>query len=159
MQPTLRTLVCTVAATLLGVSMSASADIGNTDQPVEGILVEDIVVLNQLPSEVKAGSIPIDKDADQALVKLANLSACDATKIALLAFPGTVSGLDLENENDFLVWNVEITAPDDNEVELLIDAGNGRLLAAGRENTEEEDNERDQSHWKFWQRNDEEDDD
>jgi len=51
---------------------------------------------------------------------------------------------------------VEVVSPDHQEVEFMIDAGNGRLLAAENEGDDEDEDEDEDTrwNWKFWEDND-----
>jgi len=49
---------------------------------------------------------------------------------------------------------VEVVSPDHQEVEFMIDAGNGRLLAAENEGDDEDEDEDTRWNWKFWEDND-----
>jgi uncharacterized membrane protein YkoI len=82
------------------------------------------------------------------MAELARISSSDAAGIAARALPGKVVETKLKNENGYLVWKVETVNPDRKEVEFMIDAGNGRLLAV--------DEEKDGEHWnwKFWEDDD-----
>jgi len=62
----------------------------------------------------------------------------DAEQAALDAVPGgTVSGSELGNENGSLIWEVEVTKADGSQVEVKVDAGNGKVLAQEAEDEDE----------------------
>ena len=133
---------------------TASADTGNT-QPSARLVVENVVVLDQLPTEVRSGSIRISNDAPVTLANQAGISAAAAGETALTALPGKIIEIKLDDENDFLVWEVEVVDSQGQITELMIDAGDGRLLAADQE-TEHDSEDEDGSHswWKFWEDDD-----
>lgn len=64
-----------------------------------------------------------------ALAGLATVTADEATAAALQAVPGTAGAAQLENENGYVVYGVEITQADGTTVDVKIDAGNGTVLA------------------------------
>lgn len=64
-----------------------------------------------------------------ALQALATITAAQAEQSALAAFPGTVTETDLDNENGFVVYSVEINGADGTVTEVTVDAGNGSVLA------------------------------
>jgi hypothetical protein len=75
------------------------------------------------------------RDAD--LPALATVSRDDAEKIALDLFrrhtPGSVLSEGLESEGGCLVWSIALRSSSESTVpEVLIDAGNGRILAVNR---------------------------
>lgn len=152
---TLKSTIIALAVTgALGSSLTVLAA-GNHDKPFEGLVVEDFVVLEQIPEEVESGSIALDEDgddSDRTLAGLARLTFSEAADVALRALPGKVISTRLDNENGYLVWNVEVVGPDHQEVEFMIDAGNGRLLAA--ENEDDDDDGDTRWNWKFWEDND-----
>ncbi len=70
-----------------------------------------------------------DDQPDSHLLKLAKLSRAQAEDAALQHTPGKVIGTELAEENQFLVWQVEVLEKDATTKELTIDAGNGKVLA------------------------------
>jgi uncharacterized membrane protein YkoI len=75
------------------------------------------------------------RDAD--LPALATVSRDDAEKIALDKFqqhmPGSVLSEALESEGGCLVWSIALRSSGESTVpEVLVDAGNGRILAVNR---------------------------
>ena len=70
-----------------------------------------------------------DHAAEQAvLTKLAKISEADAKAKALAAVPGTANDVRLEHEDGFVVYSVEVTTTS-GDVEVIVDAGNGAVLA------------------------------
>ena len=65
------------------------------------------------------------------MAHLATIGISQAVLIAETAYPGFVVEAELNNEEGFLVWNIEVVnlSQPQMRVELSIDAGNGRLLA------------------------------
>ncbi len=147
-----KTLV--IAGLLSGIGMLAHAgDTTPSGQPFEGIVIEDVVTLEKLPSDVQTGSIKIDDANEQQMVALSKLTATQAIQLARTAVPGRVVEVQLDDENGYLIW--EVTELDDQgkELQLKLDAGNGRLLAAETRGDDEADQEK-HSKWKFWEDND-----
>ena len=148
---------------LTGGTVYASADNAKSgSQASDGIVVEDVVLVGQLPAEVQRGSIEVGGANEQAMAGMAKLGALDAINIATKAAPGKVTELQLDQENGYLIWDVTEVAPDGQEVQLQLDAGNGRLLAAevGDHKGDRDDNDHQDraegkhSSWKFWEDND-----
>ena len=82
------------------------------------------------------GTIHVERGAD--LASLAKISAAEARLAALKAFPGAdIDEVELENEDGFLVYEVELTTNGE-EMEVLIDAGDGSLLKSEREDDDDE---------------------
>lgn len=153
-----KTLITLVAGgALAGTTLYANA--GNADGPKPddtGVVVTDVVVIEQMPTEVKGGSIRTETTRDSVGASSAKLSAIDAVRIANTAYPGQALEAELEDENGFLVWSVTQLSKNGKPVTLMIDAGNGRLLAAEADDDEHED---DSGHagWKFWKDDDHDD--
>jgi hypothetical protein len=79
-----------------------------------------------------------DDEAAQAqeLQKLAKIDQSTAEKSALQAVPGTLNSTKLDNENSFVVYEVEVAGDDGQSHHVQVDAGNGEVLQqdAGGEN-------------------------
>ena len=156
-------IVLSMGSVLAGSAVDVFA--GNAksgSQPFEGIVVEDTVIVEQLPTEVQRGSIKVENVSEQAMADMAKLAAPDAINIATKAVHGKVTELQLDEENGYLIWEVTELSGNGTEAQLKIDAGNGRLLAAevGGQKEGENDNDREDrnegkhSSWKFWEDND-----
>jgi uncharacterized membrane protein YkoI len=122
-------IAITVSGILTGSSLAALADTAK-GAPFEGLVVEDVVVMEQVPSEVQSGTIAVSGDDEQALVAKATVSASDAARIAATASGAKVVEVKLDGDNGFLVWKAKVIGADGTEIDLMIDAGNRRLLAA-----------------------------
>ncbi len=158
-------IALTMGGVLAGSGIYAFADSKSADdRPFEGIVVEDIVVVEQVPTEVQIGSVKVGDANEKSMANMARISSSEALGIADMAAPGKVVELQLDEENGFLIWEVTKLTPDGQELQLKIDAGDGRLLAAESEDnnddeadTENEDrDEGKHGSWKFWEDNDDE---
>jgi len=103
-------------------------------------------MLSRLPEKVDYGSIPLAGESpaqtEHHHAGLSKLSAETAARIVQATVGGTVVEVELTGESGYLVWSVETQLPDGHERVMLVDAGNGRILAAragedGRENCAE----------------------
>jgi uncharacterized membrane protein YkoI len=65
----------------------------------------------------------------KGLEGLARIDRAAAEKAALGAVPGEVRETELENESGFVVYEVEVAGKDGNFHEVVVDAGNGKVLA------------------------------
>lgn len=95
-----------------------------------------------LPDEVKTARIRIAKNQpeDQAsLMKLARISQRQAEAAALAAQPGKVMKARLDDEDRYLVWQIDVQHGKQT-TEFAVDAGDGTLLAA---EAEEDDDDHD----------------
>lgn len=95
----------------------------------------------QLPDEVKSSSIKVPEDTEtQAdFAKLARVSQQEAEAAALAVQPGQVVQAKLDDEEGYLVWQIDVKH-DKGTTEIAVDAGNSKVLAA--ETEEDDGNER-----------------
>lgn len=70
----------------------------------------------------------IDPEYEAALRSLAQIDRSAAENAALEAVPGTVDETELEAENSFVVYEVEVEGEDGETREVMVDAGNGEIL-------------------------------
>lgn len=109
-------------------------------------------------NEVRSGTILTANHSESEFPYLSRISYVRAIETALRAVNGKLLDIGLEDENGFLVWEVDIVGPRGMANSVKIDAGDGRLLASGRDDDEEERGElkdEDQSwysRWKFWEK-------
>ena len=156
-------IALSMGSVLAGSAVNAFADdVKSGGQPFEGIVFKDVGVIEKLPSVVQGGSIKVGDTNEQAMANMAKLAASDAISIATKAVPGKVAELQLDEENGYLIWEVTELTSDGREIQLKVDAGNGRLLAAKVGDLNEDKNNKDHenhdegkhSSWKFWEDND-----
>lgn len=76
------------------------------------------------------GSIAIKGKPKSEYLPLAKLTVQDAISIATKTTSGKITEAALEKEDGFLVYEVEVLMPDQTRKELLIDAGDGKILLA-----------------------------
>jgi uncharacterized membrane protein YkoI len=91
-----------------------------------------------------SGSIQIKNGDEATFADLAKISLDSAMNAALKQVPGKVLRVELENENGYLVYGVEIAKPDHQIVDVKVDAGNGKILKIDQDN--DEGHEREDSH-------------
>ncbi len=157
----MKTLHKTLITLALGSALTGGAVYAATGQAqpgTDGVAVTETLVIEQMPTEVKSGSIQLGDQSESSATDQARLSAADAMRIAQTAYPAKVVEAGLENENGFLVWNITQVGKDGKEVTLMIDAGNGTLLAAETGDDEHTDSDSEHADWKFWQERDDHED-
>ncbi|GAB4414162.1 MAG: PepSY domain-containing protein [Thermodesulfovibrionales bacterium] len=74
------------------------------------------------------GSIQVKSDDEAGFAGMAAISLDSAINAALKQVPGKVLKAELENENGYLVYGVEIAKTDHQIVDVKVDAGNGKVL-------------------------------
>jgi hypothetical protein len=101
-----------------------------------------IVVSAVFAQETKGtGSIQVRNVDEVRFVDLAKTSFDSAVKAAITAVPGKVLKAELENENGYLVYGVEIAKADRQIADVKIDAGNGKVLKIETDQKDSEGNE------------------
>jgi len=87
------------------------------------------------------GNIRMKSD-EAGLVEMAKISMDNAINAALKEVPGKVLRAELENENGYLVYGVEIVKTDNQIVDVKVDAGNGLILRTDKDKRDTEGRER-----------------
>lgn len=83
-----------------------------------------------LASQELQSSVKITHDNEVNYAKLANVTIDRAIASALKVEPGQVIKAELENENGYLVWGVEVAS--NNQIhEVKVDAKNAKILKIG----------------------------
>jgi len=90
----------------------------------------------------QTGSIQINKTDEAGFAQMAKIPMNSAINAALKQVPGKVLRAELENENGYLVYGVEIAKADNQVVDVKVDAGNGRILKVDKDQKDGEARER-----------------
>lgn len=106
---------------------------GENTEPGETVFTGTIKAPAETNETEAADGSPEEKAQEKAetdaLAKLATVTGQEAAKAATDLVPGTVSSIELDDEDGFVVWEVDITQADGTTVEVLVDAGNASILA------------------------------
>jgi len=104
-----------------------------------GIAGAGIGFANSDRMEVTGGTIQIHNQTEAEFPDLAKITIDQADRYAL----GQILKTGLEDENGFLVYGVEVVTADKIIMEVKVDAGSGKVLAAERDTPDknEEDDE------------------
>jgi len=108
---------------------------------VIGLAVSGASLAKSKESEVRNGSIRIERQTEADYPAMAKVSMDEAVQNALAAVAGQVLKVELEDENGFLVYGVEITAADKTIVDVKVDAGSGSVLAMDKDQADRADHE------------------
>ena len=92
-------------------------------------------------NEIHDGTIRIDRQAEADFPSLAKLTFQEAIRKALAAVHGQVLKTQLENEDGFLVYGVEVVTADKVIMEVKVDAGSGKVLTMNRDKVDDDDHE------------------
>lgn len=94
-----------------------------------------VFVVSGCEEKIK-GSIPVTGKQTSDFADMAKISMMDALAKAQEKYPGKAIQVELEAENGYLVYQVEIIGADKSIMELAVDAGNGAILGMKKEKDE-----------------------
>lgn len=92
---------------------------------------------NSADREIKNGTIRIDKESETDFPSMAKISINKAIRKAKDPVQGSILKAELENENGFLVYDVEVVSSDGVTTEVKVDAGSNEVLAVERDQADE----------------------
>ncbi len=75
------------------------------------------------------GTIRVERQAEAEYPAMAKIGMEQAMKAALAAVPGKVLKAELDDENGFLVYEIEVVADNKNVMKVKVDAGDGKVLS------------------------------
>ena len=88
-----------------------------------------VPVTKEGPEGSDADEAKADRAEQAKLEKVAKIDARAASKAATDKVPGTVDEVDLDEEGGNVVYEVEVTAKDGTETDVIVDATNGKVLS------------------------------
>jgi uncharacterized membrane protein YkoI len=86
-------------------------------------------------------SIPIKSSNETGYAEMAKIPLTAAVNAALKEVPGIALRAELENENGYLVYGVEVVKTDNVITDVKIDAGNGKILKIETDQKDQENHE------------------
>lgn len=97
----------------------------------------------QLPDEVRSSSIKLPRgvESQAGFARHATVSQQQAEAAALAVQPGQVVKAKLDEEDGYLVWEIDVQH-DRGTTEIAVDAGNSKVLAAETEEDDDHDHGR-----------------
>ena len=104
------------------------------DESDEVQITGTITAPEELPDDQEAPDGSAEEKTQEeaetaALAALATVTEDQARAAATDAVPGTITEIELDEKNGFVVWEAVVTQEDGTTVEVLIDAGDGSVLA------------------------------
>lgn len=108
---------------------------------VVGIAVAGVSFADSDDNEIRNGTIRIEKQSEAEFPSIARISMDQAVQQALASVQGQVLKTELEDENGFLVYGVEVVTADKAIVDVKVDAGSGEMLAMERDKADDEDHD------------------
>src|SRR4051794_6817283 len=83
-------------------------------------------------------ALPSEGDQNARYASMAKITFQQAVDAALSRQSGKLIKAELQDEDGFLVYNVEVVTPDNKRCEVKVDAGNGSVLRVDRAHSERE---------------------
>jgi uncharacterized membrane protein YkoI len=115
---------------------------------VSGILLAALIAFGAITVSAQQanqkGSIRIKSD-EAGFAEMAKIPIDSAINAALKEVPGKVLRAELENEDGYLVYGIEIAKADHRIVDVKVDAGNGNILKTDYDHEDKEHHEREDS--------------
>ncbi|MEF3169319.1 MAG: PepSY domain-containing protein [Deltaproteobacteria bacterium] len=93
------------------------------------VTLSGVVMARDGGGEIQHGTISVSGHDEAAYPSLATVTFEQAVQKASEAVPGSVLKTQLEDENGFLVYGIEMVTPDRKVMEIKVDAGSGEVLA------------------------------
>ena len=134
-------VVAAAAVLTLGAGTAVVAQQGQEDEtPIKGGSVTAPAgsdVENEANENEADENEADEANESQGLDRLTKIDQGAAEEAALGAVPGEVQETELEDENGFVVYEVEVAGDDGKLHEVVVDAGNGKVLAQETEENED----------------------
>lgn len=92
-----------------------------------------------LAKEVKGGTLPVGEAGEAMWPAMAKLTLSQAIEKGLARVAGRTLSAELANKNGFLIFEVEVVKPNNEIMELWIDAGNGNILGLNNDKEDKDD--------------------
>lgn len=108
---------------------------------IVSIAVAGVSLANSEGSAVRAGTIRIEKHTKADFPTMAKIDMVQAVRKALASVRGRLLKTEIDDENGFLVYGVEVVTPDKVIMNVKVDAGNGKILAMYKEKGDDGENE------------------
>lgn len=106
------------------------------------VAVAEIGFAKSDDNEIQNGTILVQNHPESDFPDMASVSFDQAVQNALASIQGQVLKMELEDENGFLVYGIEVVAADKSIVDVKVDAGSGEVLAMDADDADEHDSGR-----------------
>ena len=90
-------------------------------------------------TEIRNGTIRIEKHSEAEFPSMAKISLDQAVQRVLASVHGQVLKTELEDENGFLVYGVEVVTPDKTIMDVKVDAGSGKVLSMDQDTVDKDE--------------------
>lgn len=103
------------------------------------IAVAGVSLADHDETEIHNGTIRIEKQSEAEFPSMAKISMDQAVQQALASVQGRVLKTELEDENGFLVYGIEVVTADKDVMDVKVDAGSGKVLAMERDHRDDDE--------------------
>ncbi|WP_020587015.1 PepSY domain-containing protein [Desulfobacter curvatus] len=103
------------------------------------IAVAGVSLAGSDKTEIRNGTIRIEKQSEAEFPSMAKISMDQAVQQALASVQGRVLKTELEDENGFLVYGIEVVTADKAVMDVKVDAGSGKVLAMERDHRDDDE--------------------
>lgn len=128
--PIISQVLVLIASILLIFTFKSFADEGFTTDKQYMEHQPDLNSDTKLPQHVTHGSVAITNSDIHSLAMKAYINIEQASNTAEKKYAGKIVKAELVQENSVLIWLIDMVAISGDEVQIKIDAGNGRILAS-----------------------------
>ena len=115
-------------------------DAGNSKVLASDVENEEDTDEDEEPGTIR-GSMSLEENEKLTMGALARISIIEAIDAALARFPGKAINAELEDEDGYLVFEVEVVGAKGIRTDVKVDAGNGKILASENEGSKEKEHE------------------
>lgn len=84
---------------------------------------------NENDENITSGTITLNNQRESEYPGLASITLIQAVESGLSKVHGKALKAELEDENGFLVYGIEIVTPENSIIDMKIDAGSGEILS------------------------------
>jgi uncharacterized membrane protein YkoI len=110
---------------------------------ISGIFLMALIIIGAVSAQQTnhTGSIQIKSNDEAGFAGMAKIPLDSAVKAALAAVPGKILKVELENENGYLVYGVEVVKATRQISDVKVDAGDGKVLKIETDQKDSENQE------------------
>ena len=106
---------------------------------VTGCAVAGAAVAESGDTGIRGETIRLERQSEADYPARTTLTFDQAVEHALERVRGTLLKVELENEDGFLVYSVEVVGADRSITEVMVDAGSGKILAMEPDETDDDE--------------------
>lgn len=103
------------------------------------LLLSVSAITGQEENLTKEGTIKVYEIKEITYPDMVKITFNQAIDISMKKVPGKLIDTELEVEEDYLIYEVEIVTPDNQIIEVVVDPGNGDILNIGPEEDDSEE--------------------